>query len=68
MKLETQVAGDCTCIVVRELDSGFWAIYVKSHDSPRLILQQRAETEEHALLNWALQAATEKARELAWFA
>jgi hypothetical protein len=50
-----------------EVASGdFRAVYYKPHDKPQLILRHRTETDDHALLAMAWQAANDKARELGW--
>jgi hypothetical protein len=45
---------------------GFYAAYAKPKDQPQLLLRRRTETEDHALLMQAWQAANEKARKLGW--
>jgi hypothetical protein len=44
----------------------FRAVYFKPADKQQLILRHRTETEDHALLARAWQAANNKARELGW--
>jgi hypothetical protein len=51
-------------IIVRTL--GFFAAYAKPSNAPQLILRRRTETDDHALLAQAWQAANDKARELGW--
>jgi hypothetical protein len=51
-------------IIVRT--PGFYAAYAKSSDAPQLVLRRRIETNDHALLARARQAANDKARELGW--
>jgi hypothetical protein len=51
-------------IVVRTL--GFYAAYAKPTNAPQLVLRRRTETDDHALLAQAWQAANDKARELGW--
>jgi hypothetical protein len=51
-------------IIVRTL--GFYAAYATSSDAPQLVLRRRIETNDHALLARAWQAANDKARELGW--
>jgi hypothetical protein len=51
-------------IIVRTL--GFYAVYAKLSNAPQLIVTRRTETDDHALLARAWQAANDKARELGW--
>lgn len=44
----------------------FHAVYFKPADKPQLILRNHTDTDDHALLAAAWQAANEKARELGW--
>jgi hypothetical protein len=60
--LIADVSGDE--VIVRTL--GFFAAYAKPSTSPQLILRRRTETDDHALLAQAWQAANEKAREVGW--
>jgi hypothetical protein len=45
---------------------GFNAVYAKLSNAPQLIVTRRTETDDHALLARAWQAANDKARELGW--
>jgi hypothetical protein len=46
--------------------AGFYAVYFKPRNQPQLILRRRIDTDDHALLARARQAANQKARELGW--
>jgi hypothetical protein len=53
-------------LIVTKPAAEFFAIYTKAGDKPHLILKRRTDTEDHALLAQAWQAANAKARELGW--
>jgi hypothetical protein len=53
-------------IIVREPNTGFYAIYSKPAEQAQLTLQRRKPTNDLSLLAQARQAANEKARELGW--
>ena len=53
-------------IIVREPASGFYAIYSKTNDRPRLRLEGRKPTGDLQLVAEASRAAVSKARELGW--
>ena len=53
-------------LIVTEPAAQFFAIYAKLASQPQLILKRRADTNDHALLAQAWQAANEKARQLGW--
>jgi hypothetical protein len=55
-------------LIVTKPAAEFFAIYTKASDKPHLILKRRTDTEDHALLAQAWQAANAKARELGWIA
>jgi len=46
----------------------FRAVYFKPANTPQLILRNRTETDDYALLARAWRAANDKARELGWIA
>ena len=46
--------------------AGFYAVYFKPINQPQLILRRRTDTDDHALLARAWQAANDKAREMGW--
>ena len=59
---------DHVTVIVQEGDivvsvAGFCAVYYKPDNQPQLILRRRSETDDHALLAAAWQAANDKARE-----
>lgn len=51
-------------IIVRDSASGFYAIYSKTKDRSRLLLERRKPTTDLELLAQASQLAVSKAREL----
>jgi len=53
-------------IVVTEPKHDFCAVYVKSVNSPLLVLKLRAPTTDVELMMRAWEAANDKARELGW--
>ena len=53
-------------IVVTEPKHDFCAVYVKSVNSPLLVLKLRAPTTDVELMLRAWEAANDKARELGW--
>ena len=53
-------------IVVTEPKHDFCAVYVKSVNSPLLVLKLRAPTTDVELMIRAWEAANDKARELGW--
>ena len=55
-------------IIVREPASGFYAIYSKTNDLPRLRLERRKPTGDLQLVAKASHAAVSKVRELGWIA
>ena len=67
-KVKFQVGVCDGLIVVMERASGFYAIYSKSADQRRLVLERRRPTKDHAMVARALKAANTKARELGWIA
>lgn len=46
---------------------GFWSTYIKRPYSPGLKLARSSDATDDEMLARALQAATDKARELGWF-
>ena len=66
MTIALQVGVKGHRIVVREPASGFYAIYSKTNDLPRLRLERRKPTGDLQLVAEASQAAVSKARELGW--
>ena len=65
-KFEFQVGVHDGLIVVLESSSHFYAIYGKSQDQRRLLLERRRPTKDQRLVDKARQAANAKARELGW--
>ena len=65
-KFEFQVGVHDGLIVVLESRSHFYAIYGKSQDQRRLLLERRRPTKDYRLVDKARQAANAKARELGW--
>jgi hypothetical protein len=62
---------DHVTVVVQDGDivasvADFYAVYYKPTNQPQLILRRRTDTDDHALLAAAWQAANDKARELGW--
>ena len=53
-------------IIIRDVATGFFAIYSKPCDLPHLLLVRRKPTDDHVLLTRAFKAALGKARELGW--
>jgi hypothetical protein len=76
VRLRTQGAfsfgqSDHVTVMVQDGDivvsvAGLCAVYYKPSNQPQLILRRRSETDDHALLAAAWQAANNKARELGW--
>ena len=65
-KFEFRVGVHDGLIVVTEPTSHFYAVYAKSPDQRRLILERRRTTQDQQLVAQALKAANAKARELGW--
>ena len=65
-KFEFQVGVHDGLIVVLESNSHFYAIYGKSQDRRRLLLERRRPTKDQRLVDKARQAADAKARDLGW--
>jgi lipase chaperone LimK len=65
-KFEFQVGVHDGLIVVLESNWHFYAIYGKSQDRRRLLLERRRPTKDQRLVDKARQAANAKARELGW--
>jgi hypothetical protein len=65
-EFEVSVSGNV--IVVMDPATRFYAIFSKSSDQSRLVLERRRPTTDRALLAGAWRAANAKARELGWIA
>jgi hypothetical protein len=63
-QFEAEVRDDL--LVITEARSEFRAMYEKRADRPEIALVRRSDTDDHALLAAAFQAAVKKARELGW--
>jgi hypothetical protein len=68
MSDDFEVGVDEGRIIIRDVATGFFAIYSKPTDHPHLLLERRKPTDDHVLLARAYQAAITKARELGWIA
>jgi hypothetical protein len=66
MSDDFEVGVDEGRIIIRDVATGFFAIYSKPTDLPHLLLVRRKPTEDHVLLTRAFEAALGKARELGW--
>jgi hypothetical protein len=60
--LSVELRGDEVVVIKAD----FCAVYYKPTNQPQLILRRRTDTDDHALLAQAWQAANAKARELGW--
>jgi hypothetical protein len=65
-EFEFQVGVHDGLIVGLESNSHFYAIYRKSQDQRRLVLERRRPTKDQNLVDQARKAASAKARELGW--
>jgi hypothetical protein len=66
MASELEIGVEGGRIVVRDPDSGFYAIYSKPSDQQRLLLERRKPSNDLELVARCSQAAVNKARELGW--